>query len=136
MSLKSRIAKAATATAVAGATLVTLAGPASANPNAPTIGYGNVTSGAAVWCVQHNFNYFINNWTNHAFPNIAEDSQWGPETNAAIVWFQKYKELQPDGLVGPQTGERVLILGDPYYTGNDTYYPQNSYCWKYIPSTD
>ncbi|MFH9349913.1 hypothetical protein [Kitasatospora sp. NPDC017646] len=49
MSLKSRIAKAATATAVAGAALLTLAGPASASPSAPTLGDGYANNGHAVW---------------------------------------------------------------------------------------
>ncbi|MFF2149514.1 peptidoglycan-binding protein [Kitasatospora sp. NPDC058190] len=134
MSLKSRIAKAATATAVAGAALLTLAGPASANPNAPYIGYGYANNGAAVWCVQHQFNYFIKNaYIN--YPAISEDSQWGPETYNAMVWLQKsFMDPPADGIVGPKTGQYLYQMGEPYYTGYGSANPSNAYCWQYLPT--
>ncbi|MFF2149515.1 peptidoglycan-binding protein [Kitasatospora sp. NPDC058190] len=136
MSLKSRITRAATATAVAGAALLTLAGPASASPSAPNIGDGYANNGAAVWCVQHNINHFLSITSDPNHPAlIAEDSIWGPQTKAAVEWVQSNayvdgQKLQVDGYVGPLTGDMIIGDGDPYYVGS-----YNAYCWQYIPTT-
>ncbi|WP_078988841.1 peptidoglycan-binding domain-containing protein [Streptomyces sp. WM6372] len=44
---------------------------------------------------------------------------FGPATKAQVVWFQSRLGLAPDGIVGPETGNRVLFAGDRYYGGRD-----------------
>jgi peptidoglycan hydrolase-like protein with peptidoglycan-binding domain len=134
--LKSRIAKAATATAVAVAALVTLAGPATASSSAPNIGDGYADNTHAVWCVQHNLNHFLNitTQTDHPAP-VAEDGIWGPQTKAAVQWLQSRtilggRSLLADGIVGQLTGDAIISDGDPYYVGS-----YDAYCWQYIPTT-
>jgi hypothetical protein len=38
---------------------------------------------------------------------IPADSDFGPRTKAAVVAFQKSKDIVPDGVVGPQTWEKL-----------------------------
>jgi hypothetical protein len=134
MSLKTRIAKAATATAVAGAALLTLAGPASASPSAPSLGDGYDNNTHAVWCVQHNLNDFLNRAVSAHPAPVAEDGTLGPQTKAGVEWLQSGtmldgQRLQVDGIVGPLTGDAIVANGDPYYIG------WGGYCWQYIPTT-
>ncbi|MBD0692400.1 peptidoglycan-binding domain-containing protein [Streptomyces sp. CBMA123] len=137
MSLMSRITRTATATAVAGAALLALAGTASANQSAPYIGDGYANNSQAVWCVQHNLNHFIGitTRTNRPAP-LDEDGIWGPKTKAAVQWLQTDSMvggqwLQADGIVGPLTGS--LIVGDGY---PDSVGTSSSPCWQYIPTVE
>ncbi|MFI9362998.1 peptidoglycan-binding protein [Kitasatospora sp. NPDC053057] len=136
MSFKSHVARAVTATAVAGAAIFALAEPASAGPSAPTLGDGYADNTHAVWCVQHNINHFLSITTISDHPVLlAEDGIWGPETKAAVEWLQSSayvdgQKLQVDGIVGPLTGDMIVGDGDPYYVGS-----YDAYCWQYIPTT-
>ncbi|MCL2926005.1 MAG: peptidoglycan-binding protein [Trichodesmium sp. MAG_R04] len=44
----------------------------------------------------------LNNW---GFPVETVDGIFGPETRAAVIRFQKYHNLEPDGIIGPKTNE-------------------------------
>ncbi|MEV8527218.1 peptidoglycan-binding domain-containing protein [Streptomyces sp. NPDC052000] len=119
------------AAATAGAALFTvgvLAGSARASTNASYVGYGHTTSGTSVWCVQH----LVNDYRRAAgeLP-ISEDSSWGQETFGAVEEFQRvvYGNLQVDGVVGPQTGNKLLN-----YDATDKY-ANRGYCYGYIPTT-
>ncbi|MEV7596361.1 hypothetical protein AB0O91_03120 [Kitasatospora sp. NPDC089797] len=130
------LGRAAAALAAAGAALLGLAGTASASQSAPTLGDGYANNTHAVWCVQHNLNYFLN--TTHLSDHpaqLAEDGAWGPQTKAAVQWLQAHtflsgRSLLPDGYVGQLTGNAIISDGDPYYVGSS-----DAYCWQYIPTT-
>ncbi len=110
-----------TAALVAGG----LGGTANAAEGVGYIGYGNTTRGDGVWCVQHQVNSFA---AKVGRGQIAEDGQWGPNTKNQIVWFQDWMGLGKDGIVGPETGNKLLRYGDQYYGG------LNGYCTGKIPS--
>ncbi|MFJ5549297.1 peptidoglycan-binding protein [Streptomyces sp. NPDC093225] len=118
--------------------LTALTGTAEARVGAPYIGYGQANNGSAVWCVQHQVNFFFKKsapWHGQ----ISEDSKFGPQTDEAIRVFQQIvkRELAPgmdvDGIVGPMTGTYLLILGDPDF-GRDG--KGNGYCEGYLPSNN
>jgi hypothetical protein len=119
------------AAVVAGAALLSvcaLAGSASASTGASYIGYGHTTSGTSVWCVQH----LVNDYRRLAGePLIDEDSSWGPQTFGAVEEFQHnvYGNLQVDGVVGPQTGNKLLNID---WTDQ---YANTGGCYGYIPTT-
>ncbi|MFI6641816.1 peptidoglycan-binding protein [Streptomyces sp. NPDC050504] len=134
MRITSKLAKGAAAFALAGAALLGTAGTASANPSAPNIGYGRVTSGPAVWCVQHDLNWYIKNAgypSDPPYGTIPEDGVWGPKTEATVRWYQRRWNSIDDGVVGPWTGHLLLAYTDDYYNG--TYSGGPGYCWKYLP---
>lgn len=138
MLVKKLATRAGLAVAASALALVGTAGSASANPNAPYIGSGYVTSGAGVWCVQHSINYFITHGYVQDFaPNgapghgtISEDSTWGPQTADAVRWIQGLWHFSQDAVVGPDTGTTLIWWGDPYYNGQPGAL---GYCWNYIP---
>ncbi|MFI2758082.1 peptidoglycan-binding protein [Streptomyces echinatus] len=140
MSLKSTIVKSGVAAALTGAALMGAATSAGASTGAAYIGSGKPNGGAAVWCVQHNINYWLATSGSDA-PTIAEDSTFGPATQAAIKEFQGEMGLTQDGTVGPRTGNAIMSHGDPYYTGsnmpNDASHQGNrsAYCYTYLPTT-
>ncbi|MGW3205999.1 peptidoglycan-binding domain-containing protein [Streptomyces sp. NPDC001135] len=140
MSLKSKIVKGGMVAAMTGAALIGVATSASASTGASDIGSGYPNSGAAVWCVQHNINYWLHTSGSDA-PQIAEDSAFGPATRAAIKEFQGEMGLTQDGVVGRQTGNAIMSHGDPYYTGsnmpNDASHQgtRSAYCYNYLPTT-
>ena len=108
----------ATAVAVTG-----LAGTASARPGAPYLSYGS--QGEGVKCAQ-----IAVNWAN-AFPvNLAEDGIWGEQTQWGVVAFQRWKlgDSQADGVVGPNTGDRMLETLREYNMATANY------CYQYLPS--
>ncbi|WP_042381859.1 peptidoglycan-binding domain-containing protein [Streptacidiphilus melanogenes] len=115
------------ATALALST-VALAGTAQASTSAPWLGYGHTTSGTGVWCVQHLVNDYLRL---SGRPTIAEDSQWGPQTEGAVRGFQQavYGNLQVDGIVGPQTGSKLM---NEDWT--DPYAGPNGQCLPYVPT--
>lgn len=46
----------------------------------------------------------LNNW---GFPVNKVDGVFGKETRAAVIRFQNYKGLKPDGIVGPKTSKAL-----------------------------
>ncbi|MEU8925884.1 peptidoglycan-binding domain-containing protein [Kitasatospora sp. NPDC048545] len=133
--MPSKKAKSALVVAAAGMALVVGGGTASANPNAAYIGYGHVTSGTPVWCVQQMLNYIASN--SHPGPpapgTIAQDNSFGPDTYAMVEWLQTANNAQPnasrldvDGVVGPATGTVILS-----WASRDYY---QDYCKAYVPS--
>ncbi|MFF7339737.1 peptidoglycan-binding protein [Streptomyces sp. NPDC008163] len=117
------------AAAVAGAALLTvgaLSGSASASTSSSYVGYGHVTSGTPVWCVQH----LVNDYRRAAGERqISEDNVWGQETYTAVKEFQSISSLQVDGVVGPQTGNKLLN-----FDWTDKY-AHTGYCYGYVPTT-
>ncbi|MFD9688928.1 peptidoglycan-binding protein [Kitasatospora sp. NPDC059146] len=116
--------------AAAALTLATvgLTGTAQASTTAPWLGYGHTTSGTGVWCVQHLVNDYLRAGSS---PTIDEDSQWGPKTDGAVRDFQAhvYGNLQQDGIVGPQTGSKLLN-----YDWTDPYAGPNGSCRPFVPT--
>ncbi|NES90228.1 HEAT repeat domain-containing protein, partial [Okeania sp. SIO2B9] len=47
----------------------------------------------------------LNNW---GFPVGKVDGIFGPKTLAAVIRFQEYHNLKPDGIVGPETNKILL----------------------------
>ncbi|PKT68579.1 hypothetical protein CW362_34370 [Streptomyces populi] len=139
MSFKSTIVKGGMAAVMAGAALMGVATSAGASTGASYIGSGYPNSGAAVWCVQHNINYWLVTSGSDA-PTTGEDSKFGPATKAAIKEFQGEMGLPQDGVVGPKTGNAIMSHGDPYYTGsnmpNDEWHQgtKSAYCYNYLPT--
>ncbi|GHI06272.1 hypothetical protein AQI88_36355 [Streptomyces cellostaticus] len=134
MSLTTKLAKTGTALVLAGAAVLGTTSTASANPNAPYLGYGHVTSGAGVWCIQHDINWYIAHGgypSDPPYGQIAEDGVWGQQTDATVRWYQRRYNMDDDGVVGPGTGHYLLNYTDDYYNG--TYYGGHGYCWNYIP---
>ncbi|MFB7905703.1 peptidoglycan-binding protein [Kitasatospora sp. NPDC056076] len=133
---KRNFGRAAAALALAGSALLGLSGTAGAAPGAPFIGDGYANNTHAVWCVQHNLNYFLNRTTQADRPApLAEDGLWGPQTKSAVQWLQAHtfisgRSLLQDGYVGQLTGNAIISDGDPYYVGS-----YDAYCWQYIPTT-
>ncbi|MFJ9847100.1 peptidoglycan-binding protein [Kitasatospora sp. NPDC101155] len=129
-------AKSALVVAAAGMAIVVGAGTAGANPNAAYIGYGNVTSGTPVWCVQQMLNSIANAHSHPGPPapgTIAEDGSFGPATYNMVEWLQAAYNSQPnvtplsvDGVVGPATGTVLLS-----WAWQDYY---QNYCQAYVPS--
>jgi peptidoglycan hydrolase-like protein with peptidoglycan-binding domain len=100
---------------------------ASANPYARWIGPGQANTYNGVWCVQHLLNVLRDpNWH-----HIDEDGIFGPDTEGAIQGYQDAQNgpglpyLQPDGIVGPQTGTDLLI---------STYGGAGTDCETYVPT--
>ncbi|MFD5815705.1 peptidoglycan-binding protein [Streptomyces sp. NPDC127038] len=119
---------------MAGAAVLGVAGGASADPGVGNIGSGYTTSGAGVWCVQHNLNYIISHQSgNPPYRNLSEDSTWGPQTAADVRWYQASVNLQADGVVGQQTGTSLILNGDKYYNGDTWNGP--GYCYYKMPGT-
>ncbi|MFF4189023.1 peptidoglycan-binding domain-containing protein [Streptomyces sp. NPDC001691] len=117
--------RAVLAGALAGTALLGLAGSASASDTAGYIGDGYANNSRAVWCVQHLINDVARN-NNRA--TIDEDSIWGPRTKDQVLWFQAFVHVQPDGIVGPFTGDNILYRGDQTYGG------KSGSCFAYVPS--
>jgi hypothetical protein len=133
MKLMNTLVKTAAALSLATAAMCGATGTASAAPNSPLIGYGHVTSGPAVWCVQDSINYFINDLYPGEYPLLDEDSAWGPKTDAAVRWFQSTMHLtQVDGIVGKDTGVSLLLRGNPSVTGGIAR-PTNAPCYPFLP---
>ncbi|MEU9045960.1 MULTISPECIES: peptidoglycan-binding domain-containing protein [unclassified Kitasatospora] len=106
-----------------------LAGTAQASTTAPYLGYNHTTSGTGVWCVQHLVNDYLR-LSGEA--TISEDSQWGPQTDAAVRNFQQavLGSSQADGVVGPRTGSKLMNVD-----WTDPYAGPNGSCLPFIPTT-
>ena len=64
--------------------------------------------GAAVVTLQQNLNRIAA--VNPTIPRLVADGIFGPNTRAAVVAFQRYYGLTPDGIVGPATWNRLMQL--------------------------
>ncbi|MFF0429892.1 peptidoglycan-binding domain-containing protein [Streptomyces sp. NPDC004520] len=123
---KKIVSKAGLALGAAALVVGATGGPAGAVEGAGYVGDGYSNSGAGVWCAQHLANDIARKAGDRAL--ISEDSQWGPQTKAQIVWLQSRLGLKADGIVGPETGNWLLYLGDQYYGG------KSGYCYWNLPS--
>ncbi|MER7766876.1 peptidoglycan-binding domain-containing protein [Kitasatospora sp. NPDC096140] len=91
---------------------------ASAQPGASYVRYGN--RGSAVTCVQLALNHWTSNRSGMPHPEMGldVDGQFGDETLRVLKAYQIAQHLDPDGVVGPQTGDLLywahLHLSDPY----------------------
>jgi hypothetical protein len=105
-----------------------LADTAQASTTAPWLGYNHTTSGTGVWCVQHLVNDYLRV---DGQATIAEDGQWGPNTDGAVRNFQQtvLGSSQADGVVGPQTGSKLMN-----YDGTDPYAGPDGSCMPYVPT--
>ncbi|WP_030245102.1 peptidoglycan-binding protein [Streptomyces sp. NRRL S-350] len=119
------LGRAMVAMAVCGAALLGPAGSAGASDTAGYIGDNQPDNPHGVWCVQHLIND-VARQNNRA--TVDEDSTWGPRTKDQVLWFQNFVHVQPDGIVGPFTGDNILYRGDKTYGGT------TGYCFAYVPS--
>lgn len=104
------------AAAVAGmGVMLSMAAPASANPEVNYIGPGPsfANTPGGVRCVQ-------------GATGAQMDGEYGQETYNAIRAYQAAHGLQVDGIVGPQTGD-AIIMGLPSYLQFD--------CAQVVPTT-
>ena len=91
-----------------GAAAILTPGMAAANPDAPYIRYDGHTSDA-VGCVQNIL------WlANH---RVRNDRVYGPETRQGVLDVQRFFGLQMDGIVGPATGDALLLIADSQTAG-------------------
>ena len=65
-------------------------------------------SGPSVTVLQQNLNRIAA--VNPAIPRLVTDGIFGPLTQAAVIAFQRYYGLTPDGIVGPLTWNRLMEL--------------------------
>ncbi|MFD8205442.1 peptidoglycan-binding protein [Streptomyces sp. NPDC059695] len=103
MSSRPVLKRAALLSSAAAVALVTFAGTAGASTSAPYLSYGS--RGDGVTCVQAAVNLA------HAVSVPLEiDGAWGDRTQAGVVAFQRWKlgDSQADGVVGPDTGDRMM----------------------------
>lgn len=66
------------------------------------VGYGHLTSGASVTCLQavlNNLGY-----------NVSVDGIFGDQTQGAVLNFQNTHSLSSDGIVGPNTWNTMLSV--------------------------
>ncbi|MEU4114808.1 peptidoglycan-binding domain-containing protein [Kitasatospora sp. NPDC028055] len=96
-------------------------GVAHADPGVPYIKPSQ--RGDAVACVQMGLR--------DAGYNIDVDGKYGTATYTALTDFQANRSLQPDGIVGPRTGDR-LYFDYLAKSGNVT---QSELCATLIPTT-
>ncbi|MGA5822437.1 peptidoglycan-binding domain-containing protein [Kitasatospora sp. NPDC094028] len=108
----------------ATAALVTVGatGVAQAVPNSGSlwVGYGRSNTYNSVKCVQQ-----ISNSLRYqtGYKSIAVDGAFGPDTAGAIVAIQHWANLDPDGVVGPRTGDVMIESTKDYYG-----------CYNYLPT--
>ncbi|MEV6973875.1 peptidoglycan-binding domain-containing protein [Kitasatospora sp. NPDC093806] len=119
MKLNTKAALGKGAVALTAALLVVGAGAsaASAKVGARNIRYGD--RGSAVTCVQLALNHY-NSTRSMPHPEMAlsVDGQFGGETLRVLKAYQSAQGLDADGVVGPNTGDRLywanLHTSDPY----------------------
>ncbi|MEU6234147.1 peptidoglycan-binding domain-containing protein [Kitasatospora sp. NPDC047058] len=118
---------ATTVGAVAVASLLATSSPASALPGAGYIRYGE--TGDRALCVQLGIDS-MDNSTIYTYP----DGQFGPSTLKALKAFQSYWHLDPDGVVGPATGTKLMemIYLDSKRAGRAD--SDNTWCYRVLPT--
>lgn len=110
--------------AVAVALVGVSAGTAVANPNAPFLGPGYVTTGEGVGCVQRAYNYVSGR-------GLRVDNDYGQATYNATRDFQAIFGLARDGIVGRDTGEAIMFAVN-WKAGFDLWHLNG--CWRLVPS--
>ncbi|MFD0278849.1 peptidoglycan-binding protein [Kitasatospora sp. NPDC127111] len=133
MNITRKLATAAVTLGIAASAVIGTTTTASANPNASYIGYGYSEYGTGVWCVQH-----ILNHNGEYYAGIAEDSYWGPKTEAAVKEFQRqvkshWPSMEVDGIVGPSTGWWLLYMNNDGYGYNRD--GSKGACWNHVPTS-
>ncbi|MFD5464164.1 peptidoglycan-binding protein [Kitasatospora sp. NPDC127059] len=108
--------------AAAALATVGVAGTAQAVPNSGSlwVGYGKSNTYASVKCVQ-----LISNSLQYqtGYHTVTVDGAFGPDTYGAVVALQKWAHLDPDGVVGPRTGDVMIEATKDYYG-----------CYSYLPT--
>lgn len=106
------------------ASLLVMSSPASAYVGAPYIRYG--ATGNPAYCVQVGIDS-MDNSNIYTYP----DGHFGPDTLRALKAFQSYWGLQPDGVVGPATGSKLMEM---IYMDGATTPNNNIWCNGYLPT--
>lgn len=122
-----RVGSALLAVVATSGILISSTGTAQAAVNVPDIGYGS--EGAGVACVQTALNYAADIGVIPYSDEPAIDTYFGLQTKKAVEEFQAATNNTVDGIVGPATGE--LLLLDMFDNGAAGYAVQ---CQDYIPT--
>ncbi|MFD9688929.1 peptidoglycan-binding protein [Kitasatospora sp. NPDC059088] len=132
MSFRKRIATTLATAALAGAALTAGTGTADATPGASYITQGQ--NGFQVYCVQVGINWAT--WSSaHVWP---VDGSFGPDTLAQLQQFQHDSGLKADGIVGPDTGDKLWQALQIDISKNNN--PQSGYglpvssCYDVLPT--
>ncbi|MET8997105.1 peptidoglycan-binding domain-containing protein [Amycolatopsis sp. Hca4] len=112
--------KAGLTTALAAVAAVASTGSAHAAVGAGWVGWGETNNSHAVWCVQK----LIDDSPSPGYATT--DGAFGQQTYTAIQKFQRWAGLPADGVVGPSTGDALLLDFSDYY---------DNYCYHYLPTT-
>ncbi|MFD8781304.1 peptidoglycan-binding protein [Kitasatospora sp. NPDC059599] len=135
MSIRKRARSVSTVAAVSAAVLAVTAGTASAKPGVPYVRYG--ASGLAAYCVQEAIDdAHLNRRTSAEL--ISSDGKFGPATLAALQQLQRDFNLEPDGVVGPDTGTVLWQQLDESirqsYNWDTGFGAYASYCYYVLPT--
>ncbi|MFI1167929.1 peptidoglycan-binding protein [Streptomyces sp. NPDC020801] len=96
--------------------------PAHATTSAPYLRYG--AHGEGVKCVQRAVRWAGMGTVSNL---VSVDGVWGPRTQDAVVEFQEHYQLNPDGVVGRETGQRMWNVITQESEGFE-------YCFQLLPT--
>ncbi|MER7768778.1 peptidoglycan-binding domain-containing protein [Kitasatospora sp. NPDC096140] len=135
MSIRKRARSISTVAAVSAAVLAVTAGTASAKPGVSYVRYG--ASGLSAYCVQAAINHaHIERRTSADI--ISQDGEFGPATLGALQQLQHDFSLDPDGVVGPDTGtvlwQQINEEIQQSYDWNTGFGAYASYCYHVLPT--
>ena len=93
--------------------------------------------GAGVACAQWAENWYLDPQYPHV--PIAVDGSFGPKTYAETKWFQEQEGLSQDGVIGPQTGGKVIAVINQYMNYDGDLKIWNGYwlsdCYYHVPTS-
>lgn len=95
------------------AVIVGAGAAAQARPGMPNLGLGSV--GPAVMCVQGALNHLAN-------AGLQNDGIFGERTRTEVINWQNFFGLNPDGIVGPVTGESIKDMFNLKFGYSRWYY--------------